>query len=196
MQACITAFMISISLLAKTSFSDVPLRPGRTPLLANAEDALRLADLSLIHSWYSKTCVQLRCCSLLLVLTTFAEDRWSVHRFDALLSLSALNMQRLHILYNYKSKNNIPRRYVPSLKPSQCCVPRNWGMCKRNCKKNSNSTSKQKNHVYHPAPVEKWANIRIFRRRSMSEFKAQDLVATLTETRRVQSETSSKSRPR
>lgn len=93
-------------------------------------------------------------CSLLLVLTTFAEDRWLLnvgffslfksielqtrltvqvlwrrialllvqqhhfpdfHRFDALLSLLALNMQRLHVLYNYKTKNNIPRRYVPSL---------------------------------------------------------------------------------
>lgn len=49
MQAYITAVMISINLLAKTSFSDVPLRPAG-PLLANAEDALRLADLSLIHS--------------------------------------------------------------------------------------------------------------------------------------------------
>lgn len=157
---------------------------------------------------------------MLLVLTTFAGDRWLLnvvfvslfksielqtrltvqvlrrrnalllvqqhqfpdfHRFDALLSLSALNMQRLHILYNYKTKNNIPRRYVPSLSLLNAVYP---GICvKEIVKKNNNSTSKQKKHVYHPAPVEKWAKIRIFRRRSMSEFKAQDLVATLTETR-------------
>lgn len=225
MQVCITAFMISINLLAKTSFSDVPLGPAG-PLLAKAEDALRLADLRLIHSWYSKTCVQLRCCSLLLVLTTFAEDRWLLnvvfvslfksielqtrltvqvlrrcialllvqqhqfpdfHRFDALLSLSALNMQRLHILYNYKTKkNNIPWRYVPSLSLLNAVYP-GTGVCVKEIvkKNNNNSTRKQKKHVYHPAPVEKWADIRIFWRRSMSEFKAQDLVATLTETQRV-----------
>lgn len=160
MQACITAFMISINLLAKTSFSYSPTRKTHS-------------DSQILISYIldiPKTCVQLRCCSLLLVLTTFAGDRWLlnvvfVSLFKSIELQTRLTVQVLRrrialwrtfffvgaqyaaLAYFVQLQNK--KQYSATLRsvaqPSQCCVPRN--MCKRNCKKNNNSTSKPKKHV-------------------------------------------------